>query len=408
MKTQQILDEQIVTAALVKDNNNLIEKNLVGILQNYSNADDISNIIVQICEINGTNRLTPECSKIINDRQYQLYGFDIDNRLKMFLCPVINSITISDPSKDEIEVELLLESGCKGSDLLNFMALNGFIESSEINGILQKWEHSSFSIGNSEKELLALDKCMGFMVNNASSSERISITYNLNEEKNIWRREIIRSNVNVKLDYNKYPFDKQEIKIEIGPNEVYDISILELTTNHEMYTDKWISKMSIPRYFIGTYHAFNMFSEYSAGYYPTYSLEILFRFSRIPYTFIWRTFIPSIAFILLATLATFMAFLNKQYYESVMTNLMPATLIASVALQLIAAQNVPKHSGRTIEDIMFVLFYLIFFLNFLTLQFIVYSFSLYLILSSILVLGITIFYFLFKILIFRKVTISKS
>jgi len=52
-----------------------------------------------------------------------------------------------------------------------------------------------------------------------------------------------------------------------------------------------------------------------------------------------------------------------------MTSVVPGVLLASVALQLVAAQSVPAFSGRTIEDLVFLGHYLILFLSFISLLF---------------------------------------
>jgi hypothetical protein len=337
------------------------------ILMKFADNDEITKMVLEACEKLKSNNLEIKCARTINDRQYSIDKFDPNIYLKMKLCPRVTSITIPDPSKDEIEAFIEIETGSDANELLQHMARNEYIENNAIDTIHKRWLKSSFSINSTDVDQ-ALEKSIKMMVDNCSS-ERTLLTYNISEVDCIWRREIQKVKMPMQLEYNRYPFDKQTICIDIGPAETCDVTSMHLEIGQETNDDEWLKKMILPRGFSLYKYKFLLYSEYSDGYYPTYNIKMIFEIVRKPDTFVWRTFIPTMVIVLLAALATFVAQFTNISVEAVRTNLLPASLIASVALQLIAAQNVPKNSGKTYEDVLFIFVYLIIISDYVILQF---------------------------------------
>jgi hypothetical protein len=287
----------------------------------------------------------------------------------------LHSVTIPEPAKDELVLDLITFSGADVDALLAFMATNRMIDPASVTEVKTRWLSTDLSIGSSLEEREFLESILRLDVNEDVDTRVRHIFYNIGiETHKFWRECSELITVRVPFDLSAYPFDRHLIPITITTCQLLDATQRVLSPDvdirHSLYN---ILEAAPPRGFSIEWGSLELEPRVhlaSADTSPHSLLRFAFVLRRQPTAFIWRTFLPSLVIVGLAITATGFAVFTRVHIESVMTQVIPSALIACVALQLSGSQLAPPHTGRTHLDYLFVAYYVCFFLSYLTLQFV--------------------------------------
>lgn len=361
---KEILDS--FSLYLNKDFHNDSNRELGKALKCFKNSDDLDKAWEFTLKHFEATDFDLNSSIKFQKRWFLLKKMNIPETYNIVFQHELHSLIIPDNSIDEIEIEIELISGIKIRKAMDFMIFYKLIEEKDRIRLLKKWRKSQASIGTTDLEKNALEKCLGVYVS-GTVRKRVFLCYNIGEKDYLWRKERIIFSIKHNFKYHNYPFDKHIIELDFSMIENYDVCEIYIKDdNAKKKKRNWMKGLILPKEFILNDFDLVSFAFCEPEDYPAQNISYYLSMERRPITFIWKTFIPTIFMILFPLITTFFFLLTNSFRESLLTNLIPASLIASVALQLIAGQNVPKHSGRTLEDYLFISTYFIYLILFLT------------------------------------------
>lgn len=350
----------------------LVTPTLSQLLERAVDSDQIDWALEKAFRATGSRLLYPHCAKEITLRQRQLRETERTYFLEVRVSTHIRSVSIPDPSKDEITLETRTASGADVDALLSFMVANEMIKPNEVDVTKDRWLKSDASIGRRPEEAEHLERCLAVNHDERVESNVKSIEYNIGlQTRKLWR--VCDTLVRVRAQFNlaEYPSDESLICLHMCARGYFDPSERILLPDETAPRSFEITRAEAPRGFKIGWSSDSLeplARSLSRDNLPESILRFAFLLQRRLDTSFWRTFIPTLLVLLVGSIATFFAAATGLYVESVMTGVIPAVLIACVALQLTAAQLVPYHTGRTRLDEVFVMFYLHLFLLYISLR----------------------------------------
>jgi hypothetical protein len=308
-----------------------------------------------------THYLAVNLGHIVTKKQRELLNNAHESFLEVGVTVEINSIDIPDPSKDEIMMDVTIYSGAKKEPLIGFIKANKITPDKKADEMLKKWISSDALVGNMAEEKEVLEKILGTNFYGITEEKSPSVNYNYGPETGfIWRTYSATLYVATKLDTSLYPFDNSLIVLSVHNTSEYDPSEALFWPDKSNEASFMLKEGATPRGFqIGAKSRTLQAVTHKVAKDQFAGGELLFGFElkRKPDSAFWRTFVPSLVVVTLALLASALAIFFKEHIDSVMTQLLPAVLIACVALQWTAAQVIPPNSGRTRMDEYFVFLY---------------------------------------------------
>lgn len=283
-------------------------------------------------------------------------GEALDVEVTVFL----RSLVLPSSGHDEVQLELRVFSGAEPTALANFMASNHMVPEGDQTERVERWCKYDTLIGNTEEERAALEKALGINLGACSEENVHFIKYNYGlMSGRIWREceSVVR--VAAPLDFDHYPFDRSILTLRLYGSVDFDAADRIMRPQPDTASVA-IDSTASPRGFVitGASRDLQPFVEQSTPDTTAESLLLMvLEISRRPESFVWRTFVPTTVVLLLALLAAVAAMVLNRSIEAVMTSVVPGVLLACVALQLTAAQNVPPAAGRTYIDELYVYAY---------------------------------------------------
>lgn len=320
-----------------------------------------------------TRFLEPSLSRRLALRERELNGRPVSpgQTLDVQVSIRIDSITIPDPARDELLLHCRLYSCCHRDSLLGYLAETRLVTEERGLDLARRWSHADFLIGTTPEEREALEKTLGVRIVGTVDEQPPYVSYNFgNETMKIWREADTLVRVSARLDLRAYPFDESDLLFRIRSvtaadptgillvGDPYPAPLLHPDQAHPRgFQLTWLTKEVLPVAFWE-----------GPDSYPHPEVVFKFRLVRNPGFAVWRTFVPVLIVELLAMVASISCLASEnRFIDSVMNQVLPAILIACVALQWTAAQLVPPHSGRTLMDEFFVYVYAQVLLLYLTL-----------------------------------------
>jgi len=302
--------------------------------------------------------------KIIK-RKYELQQINLPTQLQVLCELELSYITIPDPQKDEIVFSLLLNTAISLASLEKYVSENKVIPKKEFKKYVRKWEKTGLNDGLDQKETKLLEKVLKIEFMEGFETELQYIAYNYQEnlgDPRIWRVCAFNTHVRIPLDFKDYPFDHHFLSFYLLSPETFDVTDFQLFANESKSDSSLHTNQLIPPRSFKLKSRSNSLMEISNITRLDYSPESMIRFdlefARTSSTFLWHTFIPSAVISVFSFLSTaFALFFNANYLKEVLTQVIPSTIIAIAALQLVAAQTVPQNSGHTRQDNIFVMYY---------------------------------------------------
>jgi hypothetical protein len=310
---------------------------------------------------NRTRLLEPELARSLTRTQHAFCRDSQTWCLEAFVSVEVVALTIPDHSRDEIQVELRIASGADPDHLLRFMSEQGMIAAADVPETRKRWTMSEATIGAFAEEMAAIDKCLAVGPVDCVSEHPGPITYHYGlQSGRIWRSWGTTVVWRTALDLSRYPFDASVLTFTFGGYGNWDVAERVLRPDPDADPSANFSASAWPRgcRITSTMDDLEPFAE-SPGKdsFPESVLRTGCELRREPGTTLWRTFLPALVILLMGFSAALAVVGFGFSPESTATQVLPAVLIACVALQLTAAQQVPSHSGRTKLDTIFVLIY---------------------------------------------------
>jgi hypothetical protein len=308
-----------------------------------------------------------DCAAALVARQRILTNTVRVERLNVYAGLKILAVNIPSQERDEVEIDLLVTSGAEINDLLSFMQKSHLIHSAQAAQLRENWTTSDHLIGTSDYEQRAIDECLGMRISQTIEQKvhRRFHNYGFISHR-LWR--ISEETVTLRMQFNlsQYPFDKHNIFLQLS--SVADADPSELILHPDGFD---IGMAQGPRGFTVNWGRCNLepVAKFIATDYIASSLvRYTFLIRRHSRAFLWRTFVPTLVIVFLSLSATVFAANSGQFIEAVLTQVIPAALIACVALQLTASHSIPTGAGRTHIDLFFVALYIDILLLYLVLQ----------------------------------------
>jgi hypothetical protein len=289
--------------------------------------------------------------------------------IEIFVSVHIHAISVPDPAKDEVTLDVRVYSGCNFTKLLNYAQQKCIFTEEEISDLQRRWDDHNLSIGILEPEMHKLDQILEVCFLGISAEHRRQAAYTKGIESGcLWRYCDTTYTYPVKLRLADFPTDKNSILIFIKGAAGSALS-------KRMLPDPTVAARSLyfdpPRGFEvvnKSEHLEPIFHSESEDTFIESRLIFYFELHRNPSTIRWRVLAPTIIILLLCSAATILAgFGIIKDANSVLTSVIPSVLIACVAMQITAGQMAPPQSGRTRLDIHFFIFYLVILLEFVAL-----------------------------------------
>lgn len=307
------------------------------------------------------------------DRWKHLHGLQPVHGIEISVSISIHAITLPDPAKDEMAVDVRLYSGCKLDQLLDFMIYHKLIEDkSAANEVRERWLNTKIQNPDDQK---LIEQVLDVSIDKVSSEHRRRISYSIGDVSGfVWRFCDMLCILPVQLDLSSYPFDKTQVSLLIKCGSNGYLKRLVPDKIEALTKSINLNHLIPPRGFTVANCSEHLkeltFSE-AADTHLDHRLLFRFELHRITSTFKWRILFPTIMILCLCFVATVAAYLKFVRIDAnaVLTSVLPSVLIACVAMQLTSAQTTPAQSGRTRIDTMFVWVYLIILAHFLFLSF---------------------------------------
>ncbi len=316
--------------------------------------------------------LDPEIGAMMVARDRQLSHTERKSTLKVHVDVTINDIEIPDPEKDEIVLYLTIYSGAHPQEILEYIAHQNILPAEQIEAIKTKWQLSDLRIGDTPEEAKALSDCLAVSISDTLEQQTQHLTYNIGyQTKLLWRNQHIVCRVRTRFNFNQFPFDENILAFQIELDKFMDISEAVLVPNPFSTETVMLGDLHPPRGYRLSWYTpkLEALAEIkNIGEIMNHTLRFGFALKRRTSAFLWRMFIPAMTIGALATLAAAFSIFGGLATESVLTQVIPGVLIATVALQLAGAQLVPPTAGRTRMDLLFVIIYGHLFLLYLALS----------------------------------------
>lgn len=366
------------------------ESDFLGVLGLIKDGRQIDWAIKKILESTYPLYTDVDCAKHLVSHGRSLTDTQRADVLSIYVGVRIFGITIPDQERDELDIDLMIASAADIDALSLFMVRNRLVAPSEAEEMKLRWQSSDHLIGVTENEQHALNECLNLQVSSGIAHQTHRQYFNFGfDSRRIWRISEETVTLRVQFDLSQYPFDTHNVWLEIGA--IMDADPSEIILYPSGSTDIDVNAALSPRGFSVNWnkHELEPVAKYiDSDKIPSSIVRYSFSIQRLAQAFVWRTLIPTLVIVYLGLVATAFAAATHQFVEGVLTQVIPAALIASVALQLTASQSIPDGAGRTQIDIFFVIIYLDMVLLYLVLQLVSSAISAWLL---ILAFGILIF-----------------
>ena len=288
-------------------------------------------------------------------RQRELWEEPTPARLDVTASADVVDVSLPEATVDELTIHLTTWSAAPKEPLLDFMKQNGLLPGVDRKEVSAKWEVEA-AIGTTEEERVALEKCLSLRFELAVEERHTKITY-YHASGFIGRECTSVVRLRLALDLSRFPFDESPLRFDVRPSDDFDPALCLALPESD--GEEWVRRVEDavpPRGFeISEWVPLVPTVYWDGGdVCPASNLWLGFTLRRLPQAFVWRTFIPAIVVLLFASVAALGVLFTGLGAESVMTSVFPAVLIACVALQWTAATSIPRNSGRTLMDEVFV------------------------------------------------------
>lgn len=312
------------------------------------------------CDRSGTQLLPMAFAEACARRLSELKRESPPARLEVAVDMQVRSMTMPDAGKDECVVIATLSTSASVDRLLDFMIDNDLLGSDDRDAVEKRWTASNGLIGSSESERRALEQCLAMTFDGTIHEEPRRIGYNSwveGEFKRMYRVCEVVVSMNLAIDYRNHPFDQSLVEFRLAGDGTYDIGEkVFLPAQSSLET----RGMTVPRGYLlkevsADLQAVAIF--WGGEYLPECIVRFGVVLERKVDAAIWRRFVPLAVVVLFALVNATIALAAGRYIESVTTGVLPGVLIASVALQLSSAQQVPANAGTTVFDGMFTALY---------------------------------------------------
>ncbi len=310
----------------------------------------------------GTRYFEQTNGHAIMKRLRALAGEEVDSTLRVEASVVIRSVSIPDASKDEIRLDMIVNSGAPIAELVQYMAANKMIAKHDAPAVLERWKRADSNIGEGETERLDLAKCLGVSFANAVEQREVLTYYNYGPYSGyIWRDAQMTVTIPARFNTGSYPFDATLFTIALTSSGALDASRLMLAPYARVGPPLDPQLSAPPRGFHFTRQTPVMIPvsvQDNSNALPRPALLYSFQLARRLDTSVWRTFVPLFLIVAFSFVATARALATREHIGAIMTSLLPTLTVACVALQLTASTAIPAHSGGTVMDKIFVCIYL--------------------------------------------------
>lgn len=311
----------------------------------------------------GARFMTPNCAKLVAQRQRELIGRARGYFLEVAVTLLVHRVSLPDAARDEVVLDVQTYSGSPIEEVLTFLLASGVVETqAELDQLRLRWRRSDAAIGENALERQYLEAALGVRFDSARGETAQVLSYAVGPSTGyLWRDCRSVWTLAADLDLSGYPFDRTALTLKICTSfEASEKALVpddtgglgtSLVHGHAVapqgFHMAWQSNTLIPL-------TWSPNSEIT----PWPQLHATVELRRKPETFVWRTFAPTAVVLLVGIVASGAALVGRLSTESVTTQVLPSVLIASVAMQLTAAQGTPPRSGRTRLDTWFFGVYL--------------------------------------------------
>jgi hypothetical protein len=329
-------------------------------------------VVEQALSANNTRFLDPADGRRIMTRLRGLTGEAAGDVLRVEVSMLIRAVSIPDPAKDEIRLDLTIDAGAPVDRVIRHMAANKMIDPRDGPALAARWRRADAAIGETESERQNLAKCLGLSFTDAVEQTELAVFYNVGPASGyIWRGAAMTVHYPAHFDTTRYPFDTTLFTVMFGATTSLDSSKLSLAP-YALAGAPLEPRLSSPprgfQFLRQTPSLVPVAVQDNSNSLPRPALVYVFQLSRQLDTAIWRTFIPLLLIVIFTFAATLRALTTHENINSIMTSLLPTLTVASVALQLTASTAIPGNAGGTVMDKIFVSIYLQFFFLFFALN----------------------------------------
>lgn len=310
-----------------------------------------------------TRRLEPVTGYLLARRFREISGTTRQHRVKLTTSVSVRSVTIPDHSRDEIVLGLRIISGAEVSELEGLLVESGWLTREQVSAAVKQWMSNDNSIGREERELYALERCLGITLEGVVAESVRTVKYNYGmQSKVLWRTCETIVTMHVPLDLSNYPWDVTRVSLFFKTRQDFDPSECFLVIDEKQPIPIMPGDTVPPRGFSiqsAKIPQISFCSSLSPDELLESVLSINFVINRNPQAAILRGVLPQLLILLVALLMTGFAFLYPNYVESVSTQGLPTLFVALVALQLTATQHLPPNSGITALEKLFLTSYIL-------------------------------------------------
>ena len=364
---------------------NLEKKTLEEILELFEKYKDVDQAISTLLKNQSPVDLDVKAIQKVVRRQKEIINDQAKVCLKIYCSLEITSLTIPDPQKDEIVLNVLLFTGVNISSLKEYLLKNELCTKNDFRRYEKNWVRTDINIDMENREKILLEKILRLDFLEGFNNNINYICYNYYEaeedkeniagsETMIWRACAFSSSINKFMVFKGYPFDFHKLSFYLVSPDSYDVTDKYLIPFTDKNTKSLIINNLIPprgfKVATSSGKLLDVAMITRVDVWPESKLRFEIGLLRVINTFLWHTFIPSSITLVFAFIATAFVFWGdfQEIKTDVITQVIPAILISVSALQLVASQNVPPNSGHTAQDNFFVTYYLCLLLLFISHQ----------------------------------------
>jgi|GEM_PF-6380351 len=314
------------------------------------------------CAAHGSRLITLAAGFALTAREWELYGRERPDPLKVHVALVVHGVTIPDVGRDELRLDLEIFTGAKAGDVVDFLIGHRLMTAEEGRHALERWQEADCLIGREPLERDALDYCLGVAFRDQTEERIWQTNYTLGPQTGLlWQESMRQVIIQTPLNTNDYPFDETVIPLQIINRSQSDPTEKQLCQDTHADDPFALSgRVILPRGFElswRTKELVEVVGKQTADTLPDSLLLAGLALRRRAESVVWRTFLPALFILGLGLAAAVLALLTRQFVDSTLTQVLPAVLISCVALQITAVSGIPANSRQTWIDRVFILIY---------------------------------------------------